>query len=154
MTPSEWWRPVVDVLNALLPGGLFTAFCLWAVDWRKALPILRAGGWIVLVLLGVMAAYVCSLVWPSQATVVWVIPVPNFLWQLGSAAVLVAVALICARLQETYGWFPPEIEIEPPAHGHDERHGHDDHDHATAPQPVHPLTPPVGHIDEDAGQGP
>ena len=42
MSPSEWWRPVVDVLNALLPGGLFTAFCLWAVDWRKALPILRA----------------------------------------------------------------------------------------------------------------
>lgn len=147
MTLSESWRPVVDLLNALLPGGLFTAFCLWAIDWRKAMPVLRAGGWIVLVLLGVMAALVCSLVWPSQAIVLWVVPVPNFLWQLGSAAVLIAVALICARLQETYGWFPPEIEIEP-AHV-----GHDEHDHATAPQPVHPLAPRVGHIDEDAGEG-
>jgi hypothetical protein len=145
---SEALLRVVGVLNALLPGGLFTAFCLLAIDWRKAMPVIRAGGWLPLVLLGMMAAFVCSLVWPSPAIVLGMILVPNFLWQLGSAAVLLGVALTCAVLQARYGWAPPEIDLEPPAHVH-----HDDHDHGTAPEPIHPLAPAVGHVDEDAGEG-
>jgi hypothetical protein len=138
LTLPTWLHDVGQTLLTLLPGGLLTAWSLWAVDWRKAWPVLAAGGWLPLVLIGFMAAYVWARVWPTNALVLGLVVVPNFLWQLGSVAILIGVVLFCGWLQTRSGWGPPEISFEPPAHerGHELGHGHSDivHDeHA----PVH-----------------
>ncbi len=112
----------------LLPGGLFTLWCLLGVNWRRAWPVLASGGWVPLVLIAAFAGAVWSLVWPSTAIVFGLVRVPNGLWQLGAAGVLVCVALFCGWLQGHYGWTPAEIRIEPPDHDHgDHHHGHDHH---------------------------
>jgi hypothetical protein len=119
-----WLNDLGRTLLTLLPGGVFTAWCLWAVNWRRLWPVLAAGGWVPMVLIAVMGAYVWSKVWPTDALVFGLFVVPNRLWQLGSAGILVGIALFCGWLQVRYGWGPPEIELEPPAHGHEVGHAH------------------------------
>jgi hypothetical protein len=121
----------------ILLGMCFVVWCLCAVNWRRAWPILAEGGWLPLVLIGVMAALVFSAVWPSSVVVLGVLVVPNFLWQLGCTALVIGVALFCGWLQVHYGWQPPEVSVEPPAHGH--AHGHGDHGHE------HPVVIHNGH---------
>ena len=69
LTAPAWFYDVGQTLLKLLPGGLLTVWCLWAVNWRRTWPVLAAGGWVPLVLIGLMAAYVWSLVWPTNALV-------------------------------------------------------------------------------------
>jgi hypothetical protein len=123
---STWFQQLSWYLVKLLPGGLFTVWCLWGVNWRRAWPVLATGGWVPMVLIGLMAAFVWSLIWPTNAIVLGFLVVPNLVWQLGSVAILIGVALFCGSLQTRYGGEPPEIDLEPPAHGH----GHADHGHA------------------------
>lgn len=123
-TVMETARRGIDVLNALLPGGLWTAWCLWAIDWRKAWPVLAAGGWVVLALVAVTAAYAWSLVDP-RPLVIGDRQVANWTWKLAAAAALTGVALLCGWLQSRSGWAPAEVSLEPPAGGHhDDHHGH------------------------------
>lgn len=111
----------------LLCGAAFVVWCLWGINWRRAWPILAEGGWAPLVLIGLMAAFVWSRVWPTPALVLGTLLVPNFLWQLGAVAILIGVALFCGWLQVRFGWEPAEIDFEPPAHSHG--HGHEDQGH-------------------------
>src|SRR5439155_25968554 len=102
---------------------------------------LAAGGWVPMVLIAGMAAFAWSRVWPSRATVLGVLVVPNFLWQIGSAALLIGVALFCGWLQVRYDWEPAEISLEPPAHGPgQEEHGHEHHGHAVLSHNGHTTT--------------
>jgi hypothetical protein len=129
LTTPPWLAQFGWIMTKLLPGGILTAWCLWAVDWRKAWPVLAAGGWVPLVLIGAMAAAVWALVWPTDVIVLGFLPVHNGLWQIGSVTILIGVVLVCSWLQTRLGWAPPEITFEsPPAaavHGHD-HHGHGD----------------------------
>jgi len=139
MDPSvQAWQEIGRV--ALRVGVLcvFIAVCLWAVNWRRAWPVLAEGGWMPLVLIGIMAAVVWAQVFPEPALVFGFIPLPNGLWQLGAVAVLIGVALACGWLQVYYGWYPPEINFDPPPPA--PLHGHDDHDHpaVAAPAVHHP----------------
>jgi hypothetical protein len=132
-TLPTWLNDFGWILRTLLPGSILAAWCLWGVNWHKAWPVLAAGGWAPLVLIGVMAAFVWSHVWPTDVIVLGFLPVPNGVWQLGSVSLLIGVALCCGWLQARSGWAPPEISFEPPAHT--AAHGHDhhgDHDHAPA----------------------
>src|SRR5262245_54508727 len=115
---TDWLWQAGRVLTKLLPGGILTAWCLWAVDWRKAWPVLAAGGWVPLVLIGVMAGAVWSLVWPTNALVFGMVTVPNGLWQLGAVGVLIAVALFCGWVQTHYGRPPAEVDLAPRAAAH------------------------------------
>lgn len=125
LTLPTWMHTLGRTGIQLLPGGLFTLWCLFGVNWRRAWPVLAAGGWVPLVLIAAFAGAVWSLVWPSTAVVFGVVRVPNGLWQLGAAGVLVCIALFCGWLQDRYGWTPAEINLEPPPVSHD--HGHDHH---------------------------
>jgi hypothetical protein len=144
-----WLDELTRAVFKFVPGGLLTAgclvvfvvWCLWGVNWRRAWPVLAEGGWVPMVLIAGMAAFVWSRVWPSQATVLGLIVVPNFLWHLGSAALLIGVALFCGWLQLRYGCEPAEISLEPPAHGHGhEDHGHEQHGHAALSHNGHTTT--------------
>lgn len=115
-------------LVPLLPGGLWCAWWLWAVNWKTVWPVLARGGWVA-VLLGV---FVAALAWASLfPRLLWITPVvavSNFWWQLGAVAALVVVALLCGWLQERLGWAPAEVSFDTPVpHGHGGHvaHGHD-----------------------------
>jgi hypothetical protein len=118
---------VYDVLLWVIPALLWVVFWVWAVDWRKLWPLLGQGGWAPLVLLMVAVALAWSQLDPSTSVRLG-FPVPNFWWQLAVVAFLVATALFCGWLQGSFGWAPPEVELEPPgAPGQHHAHGHGHH---------------------------
>ncbi len=106
----------------------FVLWCAWwlgGVNWKKAWPMLAAGGWAPVVLLIVIATLVWSRLSPGGCDCLGVV-IPNVWWQLGGVCGLAAVALFCGWLQGFFGWTPSEISLEPPA-------DHDDHAHGPAP---------------------
>jgi hypothetical protein len=113
---------VVITILWFLPLVAFLAWCLWGVDWRLAWPILTVGGWVPLVLIGIMVGVVWAFVVPSPALVFGFVYVPNLLWQLGAVALLISLALFCGWLQGQLGWYPPVVSFEPPPPVHDDHH--------------------------------
>lgn len=121
---ADWPPPTGRVLISLLPMGILVVWFLLAVDWKKAWPVLAAGGWAPLVLIGLMGAYVWTLVWPRDLH----LPLgylDNGLWQFLAAALLIGVVLLCGWLQSRWGHAPPEFNLDEPAH-HGGDHGHHD----------------------------
>jgi hypothetical protein len=127
MEQTAWWYELGQTLVRFLPFVVLIVWCLWAVDWRKAWPVLAAGGWVPLVLIAVVAAVVWSLVFPTSALVFGLVDVPNGLWQLGAVALLIGIVLVGGWLQTRLGWYPPNISFDPPLSTglHDHDHGHD-----------------------------
>jgi hypothetical protein len=119
--PPDWQSQFARVL---LPGAVFVTWCLWGVNWRRGWPVLAAGGWVPLVLIAVMAAYVWAQAWPTAVIVLGLFTVPNVVWQVGAVAIMVGIALFCGWLQGRLGWTPPEVDFNPPGHG-DHGHGHE-----------------------------
>lgn len=123
---SPWFTETLfPLLLAILPGGIWMAFWLFAVNWKKLWPVLAEGAWAPVVLLGLISALVWSRVLPSSCNCIGV-TIQNFWWQLGSVSALIGVALFSGWLQGQWHTEPPEIAIEPPAHAD---HGHDHHGH-------------------------
>jgi len=100
---------------------VWIAWWLWAVNWKKAWPVLARGAWAPAVLLVVVGALVWSRIAPSDFGLGFMI-LPNFWWQLVAVGLLAGVALFCGWLQGVMGWTPPEISLEPPV-VHDAGHG-------------------------------
>jgi hypothetical protein len=110
------------VLLWVLP---IAAWCVWfhcGVNWKRAWPALAEGGWVPVLLLMAVATLAWSRVQPEPYTFFGAVTVANVWWQLICVSALVAVALLCGWLQGYFGWTPPEINLEPPAHA-DEGHG-------------------------------
>jgi hypothetical protein len=107
----------------LLLAGLWCAWWLGCVNWKKTWPVLAQGGWVPVVLLMLIAALAWSRIFPSSCSCLG-FPIANFIWQLGSVIALVLVALFCGWVQGQLGWTPPEVSFDPPAADHDEHHGH------------------------------
>jgi hypothetical protein len=139
MDPSLW-QTLVELVTLLgqLAVQLFAlgmhwillimwiAWWLLGVSWRKAWPALGNGGWAPLVLLVLVVSLVWSRLQPGSCDCIGVV-VPNFWWQLGYVAMLVAVALFCGWLQGVLHWQPAEINLDPPVHAHGDGHGHAAH---------------------------
>jgi hypothetical protein len=123
----EWQSTGSAILVWLLPVGLWCAWWLGAVNWKKTWPVLAEGGWAPLVLLMIMATMVWSRLQPVPCTCLGSVTIPNVWWQLGSVCGLVALALLCGWLQGYYDWTLQEVSLEPPASA---GHGHNGHSHA------------------------
>ena len=140
------FKLVVELLALGLHWFLLLFWVAWwlcGVNWKKAWPVLAQGAWLPLVLITVVGALVWSQIAPSTCYCLGFTSVPNFWWQLGASGLLVGSALFAGWLQGIMKWAPPEINLEPPAHGggHDHGHGHDDaHDHV----PPHHAAEPMG----------
>jgi hypothetical protein len=115
------------LLQVSLIAGL-AIWCLWAVNWRRAWPVLAAGGWAPLVLIGLMAAAVWSLIWPAPANIFGWFILMNGFWQLMAVTLLIGLILFCGWLQSRTSFVPHEFNLDEPANGHHD-HGHD-HAHA------------------------
>jgi hypothetical protein len=102
---------------------IWIAWWLLAVNRSRAWPAIKSGGWAPVVLLMLVAA----LAWSRLQPVATDSPIPNFWWQLGYITGLVGVALFCGWLQGILGWTVAEIDLEPPAPGHGDAHGHAAH---------------------------
>lgn len=116
---------LVQVLALGVQWILLIAWIAWwllAVDWRKAFPVIRSGGWAPLVLLTIVVALAWSRLQPAGNSLL-----PNFWWQLAWTACLVVLALFCGWLQGVLDWRPAEINLDPPAAGHADAHGHAAH---------------------------
>lgn len=126
---SNWWQDNSRLLLRASLVGILVVWCLWAVNWRKAWPVLAAGGWAPLVLIGLMAAAVWSMVWPQPADVFGWFTLMNGFWQLLAVGLLIGLVLFCGWLQSRTSWVPYEYNLDEPAHEHD-HHGHDHaHEH-------------------------
>jgi hypothetical protein len=81
------WTDVLNglwgALPALLLFGVWVAWWLGGVNWKKAWPVLAGGAWAPLILLGLIAAGVWSRLDESDLPVDGWFRVPNFLWKLG-----------------------------------------------------------------------
>jgi hypothetical protein len=123
-TLPDWWHTTGRIYFRALPIGLLAIWCLWAVNWRRAWPILAAGGWLPLVLIGLMAAAVWSLIWPAPANIFGLFLIPNGLWQFEAVGLLIGLVLFCGWLQSRSAFVPPEINLDEPAHEHGD-HAHE-----------------------------
>lgn len=111
--------------NALLL--VWIAWWLWGVDWSKLWPMLGRGAWAPFTLLALVAALVWSRLAPSECSCLGFAVVPNFWWQLGAVALLLAFTFFLGWLQGVLSWAPAEIQIEPAPAAHDDHHGHAAH---------------------------
>jgi hypothetical protein len=137
----ELWQALVNlffVLSNLLVQtaihwSLVFAWIAWwlcGVNWKKAWRTLAEGAWIPLVLIATMAAAAWSQIAASDCSCLGFVVIPNFWWQLGYVALLVASALFLGWLQGVLGIAAIEINLDPPPHDHghgDHGHGHDHH---------------------------
>jgi hypothetical protein len=124
MDPTDLLLRIGNFLLTLLPYLLWCAFWLWAVNWKKAWPILAEGGWAPVVLLMAIVVFVWSHIAPGPCDCLRVVTIPNFWWQLGEVIFLVCIALFCGWLQGLGRMTPIEIEVEPPPVAHGHGHGH------------------------------
>src|ERR1017187_8703525 len=103
---------------------VWAAWCLWGVNWKKARHVLAVGGWAPAILLILLTAIVWSRLDARPCHCLGVVILPNFWWQLGYVSMLAGIAMICGWLQSVLHWTPHDINLDPPAHGHDHGHGH------------------------------
>lgn len=110
---SRFW------LTLLLPWALWCICWLFAVNWRKAWPMLAEGGWAPVVLLMIVTSFAWSMIDARPCHCLGFVVVPNGWWQLGYVGTLGALALFCGWLQGYFAWTPLEISVEPPTTSHD-----------------------------------
>ena len=127
MPSSEGLGRVFTILLSLLPVGLWCAWWLGAVNWKKAWPVLAQGAWVPVVLLMLMATMAWSRIAPGPCDCLGSVKVPGPWWQLGAVCALVALALFCGWVQGYFGWTPPEVSVEPPPAAHGDGHAHHAH---------------------------
>lgn len=121
---------LVQLVQLGLHWSLLLAWIAWwllAVNWNKTWSVLRQGAWVPLVLLMLVGALAWSRIAPSSCNCLGFLEVPNFYWQLGAVGLLAAGTCFCGWLQGLLGWTPADINLDPPAPGHHDDHGHGHH---------------------------
>ena len=128
---------LVRVFLPWLPLLTWVGFWSFAVDWAKALPILRRGGMIGVLLLMLVAIIVWGAVAPPADGfhVMFGLTVSNYAGKFIYVTMLTCIALLCgsAQLSGAFGrlcLFPEEFTDDDHGHGHDSSESHDDHGHA------------------------
>jgi hypothetical protein len=129
---------LVRVILPWLPLLAWVGFWTFAVNWAKAFPILRRGGFIGILLLMFVAVIVWGAVAPpaNGKHLMLGLSISNYAGKFIYVTMLTCIALLCGSAQLSgafgrLGEFPEEpVEDDHSHHGHsDNGHGHDDHGH-------------------------
>ncbi len=132
------WEVVLSLLALVLPWTpllAWVAFWLLAVNWVKLREVMIRGGWIGVVLIGLVLVLVWSLVAPpaSGSHHLFGLNVSNFVGKTVYVTALLTIMFLCGSVQlsgacGSLAQFPEPLSDD--GHGHDD-HGHDDgHGHA------------------------
>ena len=135
------WDVLISLLVLILPWTpllAWVAFWLLAVNWVKLREVLIRGGWIGVVLIGLVMVLVWSLVAPpaSGSHHLFGLNVSNFVGKTVYVTALLTIMFLCGSVQlsgacGSLAHFP-EPSHDDDDHGHDS-HGHEDgQDHASA----------------------
>lgn len=130
---------LINVAVPWLPLLAWIAFWGLAVNWSKAFPILRRGGYFGVLLLMLAAVLVWGSVAPPEGGRHYLLglSVSNYTGKFLYVTMLTCIALLCgsAQLNGAFGRlaeFPEEPAEDDHGHGHGDDHGHghaDGHDH-------------------------
>ena len=137
---------LVRVILPWLPLLAWVGFWTFAVNWAKAFPILRRGGFIGVLLLMFVAVLVWAAVAPPEngKHLMLGLSVSNHAGKFIYVTMLTCIALLCgsAQLSGSFGRlgeFPEEPADDnhgdahhDHGHGHDDAHGGHDHGHDVA----------------------
>lgn len=125
---------IVQTLAPWTPLIAWIAFWTLAVDWVQLRSFFLRGGWVGLVLLGLMAVLVWGVVAPPEAGVhsLLGLKVSNFVGKTVYVTTLIVIMLLAGSMQLS-GCCDQLLNLELPlsgadVHGHND-HGHDDHGH-------------------------
>lgn len=121
-----------SLVNAVAPWAAliaWIAFWMLAVDWVKLRSFLLKGGWIGVVLLGLMAVLVWGVIAPpiDGSHSLLGLHVSNFVGKTVYVTTLLVIMLLCGSTQLS-GCCDRLLNLEVPLGGGD-GHGHDDHGH-------------------------
>ena len=134
------WNVLISLLELVLPWTpllAWVAFWLLAVNWVKLRGVMLRGGWIGVVLIGLVMVLVWSLVAPPESGShhLFGLNVSNFVGKTVYVTALLTIMFLCGSVQlsgacGTLAQFPEESPADE-GHGHgSDEHG-DGHDHAT-----------------------
>ena len=128
---------LINVAVPWLPLLAWIAFWGLAVNWSKAFPILRRGGYFGVLLLMLAAVLVWGSVAPPEGGQHFLLglSVSNYTGKFLYVTMLTCIALLCgsAQLNGAFGRlaeFPEEPVEDDHGHGDDHGHSHSDHGHA------------------------
>ena len=143
---SASWNLIITLLAMMLPWTpliAWVAFWLLAVNWVKLREVMIQGGWVGIVLLGVMMILIWGMVAPPLGGThhLFGLNVTNFVGKTVYVTALLTIMFLCGSVQLSgacgkLAQFPDEVADDGhgDAHGgHDDHgHGHDEHGHADA----------------------
>jgi hypothetical protein len=125
---------VLQILAPWTPLAAWLAYWLFAADWSKLWPVVTRGGWIAIVLIGLMMALVWGVVAPPTGGkhVILGLTLQNFTGKFVYVTSLLVMMLLCGMVQLSgaCGKWASFSGPEPEDDGH-HGHGHEDH-HAAA----------------------
>lgn len=124
------WGVFVSLFHVLLPWlplAAWVGFWMFAVDWQKFQKVLRQGGWIAVLFIGLMMVLIWGLIAPPADGFHYLLGLKtsNFIGKFAYVAGLFGIMFLCGAVQphltDCCGrvW---EIEDESPAAG--AAHGH------------------------------
>ena len=139
------WEVVLALLVLILPWTPLVAwvvFWMLAVNWVQLRQVMIRGGWIGVVLMGLVMVLVWAVVAPpaSGSHHLFGLSVSNFVGKTVYVTSLLTILFLCGAVQLSgaCGWLAHFSEDAPEDdhHGHGD-HGHDDHGHAVAAHDAH-----------------
>jgi hypothetical protein len=141
---SAGWDVLISLGALLLPWTPLAAWVLFwlaAVNWSKLWPVLKQGGLIGVVLIGLVMVLVWGVVAPPEGGVHHLLglKLSNFVGKTVYVTALFVIAFLCGSVQLSgvCCQFPDEPDEPEHDHGHDHGHGHGSHDHGHAASHAH-----------------
>lgn len=144
---SASWDVLLAILALLVPWTpliAWIAFWLFAVNWEKLYKVMVKGGWVGVVLIGLVMILVWGVVAPPAGGnhQLFGLSVTNFVGKAVYVTTLLVIMSLCGSVQLTgacgsLARFPaPKADDCHASHVHPDDHGHehDSHLHASPPQ--------------------
>ncbi len=126
------WGLLIALIDVVLPWTpliAWLAYWLYAANWTKVWPVIARGGWIGVVLIGLMMALIWGVIAPPTGGTHFILglTVQNFTGKLVYVTSLLVMAMLCGFAQLAGACAPWANFEEPAPAAEDHGHGHTAH---------------------------